>query len=142
MILEMVSWETGLAIPLTVHFGHFNWGCLIPPKVLCQTPEQNTDLLLINPLPHCEFAARDNRPAVTLKWYEGGYQPEIKPEWGINKLDRSGMLMIGDKKTLLTGGRPNNPRLLVSPEEWEAFQKTRPKKQSQGCMKKVLYKSG
>ena len=75
-----------------------------------------------------EFAARGNRPPVTLKWYEGGYQPEIKPEWGIDRLERSGMLMIGDKKTLITGGRPNNPRLLVSPEEWNDFQKKPPKK--------------
>ena len=36
--------------------------------------------------------------------------------------------MIGDKKTLITGGRPNNPRLLVSPEEWNDFQKNPPKK--------------
>ena len=36
--------------------------------------------------------------------------------------------MIGDKNTLLTGGRPNNPRLLVSNEEWETFQKNPPEK--------------
>ena len=36
--------------------------------------------------------------------------------------------MVGDKKTLLTGGRPNKPRLLVSNEEWEEFQKNPPEK--------------
>lgn len=75
-----------------------------------------------------KFNARGNKPPVTLKWYEGGLQPEIKPKWGIDMFDRSGMIMIGDKNTLLTGGRPNNPRLLVSNEEWEAFQKNPPEK--------------
>ncbi len=77
---------------------------------------------------HYQFGARGNKPPVTLKWYEGGEKPEIRTEWGIKEFDRSGMIMIGDKKTLLTGGRPNKPKLLVSDEEWEAFQKNPPKK--------------
>ena len=36
--------------------------------------------------------------------------------------------MIGDKKTLMTGGRPNDPVLLLSDEEWKDFQKNPPKK--------------
>jgi predicted dehydrogenase len=77
---------------------------------------------------HYQFGARGNKPPVTLKWYEGGEKPAIRPEWGIKEFDRSGMIMIGDKKTLLTGGRPNDPKLLVSDEEWEAFQKNPPEK--------------
>ena len=37
------------------------------------------------------------------------------------------MVMIGSKKSLMTGGRPNNPRLLVDNEEWVEFQKNTPK---------------
>lgn len=77
---------------------------------------------------HYQFGARGNKPPVTLKWYEGGEKPKIRPEWGIKEFDSSGMIMIGDKKTLLTGGRPNKPKLLVSKEEWEAFQKNPPEK--------------
>jgi predicted dehydrogenase len=77
---------------------------------------------------HYQFGARGNKPPVTLKWYEGGEKPAIRPEWGIKEFDRSGMIMIGDKQTLLTGGRPNDPKLLVSDEEWEAFQKNPPEK--------------
>ena len=75
-----------------------------------------------------QFGARGNKPPVTLKWYEGGEKPKIRREWGIKEFDRSGMIMIGEKKTLLTGGRPNKPKLLVSDEEWRAFQKRPPKK--------------
>jgi hypothetical protein len=75
-----------------------------------------------------QFGARGNKPPVSLKWYEGGEKPPIRPEWGIKEFKRSGMLMIGDKKTLMTGGRPNDPVLLLSDEEWKDFQKNPPKK--------------
>ena len=34
--------------------------------------------------------------------------------------------MIGEKKTLITGGRPNKPRLMVPDEEWREFLKNPP----------------
>jgi len=74
------------------------------------------------------FAARGNKPAVKLHWYEGGLQPEIRPEWGLDELPGSGMIMVGDKKSLGTGGRPNKPRLMGSDEEWLEFSKSIPKK--------------
>ena len=75
-----------------------------------------------------QFNARDGKDPVTLKWYEGGSKPEIQPEWGIDTLDNSGMIMVGEKKSLITGGRPNNPKLLVSDEEWNEFLKNAPEK--------------
>ncbi len=74
------------------------------------------------------FPARGNKPPVTLHWYEGGLRPENRPEWGLDELPDSGMIMVGDKKSLGTGGRPNKPRLLVSDEEWMEFTKAIPKK--------------
>ena len=75
-----------------------------------------------------QFAARKGKEPVTLKWYEGGEKPEIRPEWEIEKFPKSGMLMIGEKNTLMTGGRPNKPELLVSQEEWAEFQANSPEK--------------
>lgn len=75
-----------------------------------------------------QFGERDGKAPVTLKWYEGGPKPEIRPEWGIDKLENSGMIMVGEKKSLITGGRPNNPKLLVSDEEWNEFLKNAPEK--------------
>ena len=63
-----------------------------------------------------------------MKWYEGMEKPAIRPEWGIDKLPGTGMIMIGDKKTLITGGRPNDARLLVPQEEWAEFLKNPPAK--------------
>ncbi len=75
-----------------------------------------------------EFPARGNKPPVSLKWYEGGLLPENRPEWGLDELSTYGMIMVGDKKTLMTGGTPNNPKLLLPKDEWEAFTKAIPKR--------------
>ncbi len=74
------------------------------------------------------FGARGNKAPVTMKWFEGFEKPAVRPEWGVDKLPDSGMIMIGDKKTLITGGRPNNPRLLVPKAEMEEFLKNAPAK--------------
>ncbi len=73
-----------------------------------------------------QFAARGDKAPVTMKWYEGIEQPAIRPEWGVDKLPDGGMIMIGDKKTLITGGRPNDARLLVPDEEMKEFLKNAP----------------
>lgn len=74
-----------------------------------------------------EFGKRKGKAPATLTWHEGGVsRPAIRPEWGIDELPSSGMVMIGEKKTLITGGRPNNPRLMVSDEEWNEFLKNAP----------------
>jgi hypothetical protein len=38
------------------------------------------------------------------------------------------MIMVGDKHCLLTGGRPNSPKILLPGEEWAEFQKNLPAK--------------
>jgi len=75
-----------------------------------------------------QFGPRGDKPPVTMKWYEGIEQPAIRPEWGVDKIPGNGMIIIGDKKTLITGGRPNDARLLVSKEEWTEFMKNPPAK--------------
>ena len=74
------------------------------------------------------FPARGNKPPVTLHWYEGGLQPEIRPEWHLPKTPGSGMVMVGSKKSLWTGGRPNDPRLCVPHEEMQEFAKNIPER--------------
>ncbi len=73
-----------------------------------------------------EFAARGSKPPVTLNWFEGGLKPENRPEWGLPELPESGMIMVGDKISLMTGGRPNDPKLLVPEEQWKEFNKNMP----------------
>lgn len=73
-----------------------------------------------------KFPKRDGKAAVTMKWYEGYEKPAVRPGWGIDELPGRGMVMIGDKKTLITGARPNDARLLVPEEEWKAFKENPP----------------
>ena len=73
-----------------------------------------------------DFPARGNKAPVTLRWYEGGLKPENRSEWNLEKLPGSGMIMVGDKQCLMTGGRPNDPRLLMKNEEWKEFLKNPP----------------
>lgn len=68
-----------------------------------------------------EFPARGNRPPVILKWYEGGLKPENRPEWKMDELPGSGMIMIGEKQNIITGGRPNNAQLMMPKDEWESW---------------------
>ena len=68
-----------------------------------------------------DFPARNGNPAVTFKWMEGGSQPEIRPEWHVDKLQGEGMIMVGSKRSLITGGRPDRVDLLISEDEKKAI---------------------
>lgn len=73
-----------------------------------------------------KFPTRGDKAPVTMTWYEGFREEweilhESRPEWGVDKMPDSGMIMIGDKKTLITGMRPNDARLLVPEEELKEF---------------------
>ncbi len=74
-----------------------------------------------------DFPTRGNKSPVTMRWYEGGIKPELRPEWKLDKLPNSGMIMVGDKQSLMTGARPNDPKLVMPYEDWRAFQPNLPK---------------
>jgi hypothetical protein len=60
------------------------------------------------------FAARGNKPPVTLKWFEKGYDVPKPKRWeeGRALAGEGGMYMEGTKNTLYHGGmRPNSPEL-------------------------------
>ena len=73
-----------------------------------------------------DFPKRGNKVPVTMRWYEGGLKPDNRPEWNLKQLPGSGMIMVGDKHCLMTGGRPNSPKILLPGEEWTEFQKNLP----------------
>ena len=73
-----------------------------------------------------EFGSRGKKAPVTMKWLEGFEKPAVRPGWGIEELPDTGMIMIGDKKTIITGGRPDDAKLLVPEEEWIEFIKSPP----------------
>ncbi len=76
-----------------------------------------------------DFPARGARPPVALHWYDGGQHPPAPLNWDRSKpFPKSGMLMVGDKNTLMTGGRPDSPQLLLPDAQWEEFRRNLPAK--------------
>ena len=64
---------------------------------------------------HFEFPAAGNRPAVKMTWYDGGLLPERPQliEQGRQLGDNDGgVLIVGDRNTLMHGVYGRNPRLI------------------------------
>ena len=61
-----------------------------------------------------KFAAKGNRPALDLFWYDGGMKPptpeEVEADNG--EWPAEGMMLVGDKGKILGGFRGENPRLI------------------------------
>jgi len=75
-----------------------------------------------------EFPARGAKPPVALHWYDGGQHPAPPLDWNKKTpFPNAGMLMVGDKHTLMTGPRPDSPRLLPD-SDWEDFKQNLPAK--------------
>ena len=111
--LDAPFWALDLGMPVSV-------------DSLSRTPESSRGFVSDKSILKFNFTARGTKPPVTLEWYEGGLKPENRPEWGLKELPDSGMIMVGDKISLMTGGRPNDPKLLLPEEEWKHFSENKP----------------
>ena len=59
------------------------------------------------------FAARGKQPALTLKWYDGGLRPAVSDELLEGKpLIPRGVLFVGERGAILTGGAGGSPTVL------------------------------
>lgn len=61
-----------------------------------------------------KFAARGNRPALDLFWYDGGMRPRTPEELEKEnaELSAEGMMFVGDKGKILAGFLGQNPRII------------------------------
>ncbi len=61
-----------------------------------------------------KFAAKGNRPALDLFWYDGSMRPPTPPELEHDnkELEAEGMMFVGDKGRILAGFRGEDARLL------------------------------
>jgi predicted dehydrogenase len=60
-----------------------------------------------------EFPARDDKPPVTLTWYDGGLQPPRPAELGDEELNKAGgAMLVGSKGKLIHDTYGRKPRLL------------------------------
>jgi len=60
------------------------------------------------------FAAKGNRPALDLHWYDGGMRPPTPDELEVDdgEFDDEGMMFVGDQGRILAGFLGEHPRLL------------------------------
>jgi predicted dehydrogenase len=63
-----------------------------------------------------EFAAKGDRPAIDLFWYDGGMKPRLPEEVEAHTVDmaREGILFVGEKGTIMAGFHGQNPRLFAN----------------------------
>ena len=63
---------------------------------------------------HFKFAAKGDRPALDLFWYDGGIRPRTPDELEVanEELPAEGMLFVGEKGKILGGFRGEKPRVL------------------------------
>ena len=61
-----------------------------------------------------KFAARGQRPAIELTWYEGGMRPPTPAELDEDgkELPAEGMMFVGEKGKILAGFHVDSPRLI------------------------------
>ncbi len=60
-----------------------------------------------------EFAAREDMPPVTVKWYDGGLMPPRPPGLEADRrMGGEGIYFVGDDGILLAGGWAESPRLV------------------------------
>jgi len=72
------------------------------------------------------FAAKGNRPALDIFWYDGGIKPPVPDELMADNLETAeeGMLYVGDAGKILGGFRSENPQIIPA-ERMRAYRTAR-----------------
>jgi hypothetical protein len=74
-----------------------------------------------------KFAAKGDRPALELYWYDGSMKPPTPEELEADnkELELEGMMFVGDKGKILAGFRGDNPRIIPEQKmrEYQAAKK-------------------
>lgn len=109
--LDAPFWTLEMGKPISIEPIHSK---LSPNPILFGTDESILKFV---------FAPRKGHTkGITMYWYEGGKKPLNRPEWYFDKVPNSGMIMIGSKQSVYTGGKPYEPQMLMPEEEWKNFE--------------------
>lgn len=86
-----------------------------PTAVEAVSTPVNEETAPLRSLVTYEFPARGDMPPLTMKWYDGGLMPPRPAELEAGRRmgdNDGGVLLVGDKGTILCGCYGNNPRLI------------------------------
>lgn len=86
-----------------------------PTSVQASSSPVNDETGPLASIVHYDFSARGSMPAVKMVWYDGGLMPPrpVDLEEGRRMGDNSGgVLLVGDKGTIMCSTYGNNPRLI------------------------------
>jgi predicted dehydrogenase len=93
-----------------------------PTAVEAKTSELKPESYPLWTVLRYEFAAKDDRPAVTLTWYDGGKMPPLPRDFPESaSLEDNGIYFVGDKGTLV-GSRASRPPTVYPEARRKEFQ--------------------
>ncbi|UCH62002.1 MAG: Gfo/Idh/MocA family oxidoreductase [Fidelibacterota bacterium] len=98
-----------------------------PVRIEASATPVNDETAPVGSIIHYEFPAQGSKPSINLTWYDGGLKPK-RPEvleQGRRMGDGSGVIIMGDKGTILCNTYGENPRLI--PESAMKAYQTPPK---------------
>ena len=114
-IIDHPYWALDLDLPSRVSASSTRWG-------------RDFESFPVASKIHFEFPTRGSRPAVKMTWYDGGLLPE-RPEMLENGRQMGdndgGVLIVGDRNTLMHGVYGRDPRLIPEARNLE-YQKPAP----------------
>lgn len=101
-IIDHPYWGLDLGLPVRISASSTRWG-------------REFETFPVASKIHFEFPAKGNRPSVKMTWYDGGLLPE-RPELIENGRmmgdNDGGVLIVGDRNTLMHGVYGRNPQLI------------------------------
>jgi len=95
-----------------------------PTSVVAASTPVNEESAPISSVITLEFPARGSLPPVTLKWYDGDLMPTRPPELEEGRRlgdSGGGVLLVGDKGTIMCGTYGSNPRIIPEARMAEAI---------------------
>jgi len=100
-LIDQSYWSLGLGLPTTITSNSTPWG----------GPANNPASYPLAMTTRYEFAARGDKPAVTMYWYDGGLSPMLLAEVPAPAGDGGGAIFVGEKGYLTHQTYGDNPKI-------------------------------